>query len=327
MLIDQELATAPKTDVVKKVEVVDTPQNKFWMPDRFCKVCYGCEEAFTMYRRRHHCRMCGQIFCNSCSSFYIDGKMFNSPGLVRACRLCYEQQSERGEVEYKSSRPKALPMIESSTGEELQPHLVPPRPVITAVPVASWVAGGHAKVQDIPDASQHRSSILQTRASAHLSSIVDRLIASAGKKIALNAAWKDLVVSLVREVVSSVDPDVREGRDSMDIRPYVKIKVIPGGTIDESVYVDGVVFRKNVSHKKMGANASRTNPRILLISEGIEFQRADMKLSSMDTLIEQEEKHMEIAVDKIMSLKPGMYDVLHYILYCIWFSTVLYSAP
>jgi chaperonin GroEL (HSP60 family) len=78
-----------------------------------------------------------------------------------------------------------------------------------------------------------------------------------------------------------------------------------GGTIDESVYIDGVVFRKNVSHKKMGANASRTNPRILLISEGIEFQRADMKLSSMDTLIEQEEKHMELAVQKIMSLKPG----------------------
>ncbi|KAJ1398777.1 hypothetical protein B484DRAFT_300550, partial [Ochromonadaceae sp. CCMP2298] len=65
--------------------------NQFWMPDRFCKVCYGCEEAFTMYRRRHHCRMCGQIFCNSCSSFYIEGKLFSTPGLVRACRLCYEQ--------------------------------------------------------------------------------------------------------------------------------------------------------------------------------------------------------------------------------------------
>jgi hypothetical protein len=143
-----------------------------------------------------------------------------------------------------------------------------------------------------------------------LSAIVDRLLATAGKKIELNSAWKELVFNLVREVVSSVDPDVRAGRDNMDIRPYVKIKVIPGGSIDESVYVDGVVFRKNVSHKKMGANASRADPRILLISEGIEFQRADMKLSSMDTLIEQEEKHMELAVEKIMSLKPGMWCTL-----------------
>jgi hypothetical protein len=71
------------------------------------------------------------------------------------------------------------------------------------------------------------------RASAHLSAIVDRLLASAGKKIQLNAAWKELVVNLVREVVSSVDPDVRAGRDTMDIRPYVKIKVIPGMLFNE----------------------------------------------------------------------------------------------
>ena len=28
----------------------------FWMPDRLCKLCYGCEDAFTMYRRKHHCK-------------------------------------------------------------------------------------------------------------------------------------------------------------------------------------------------------------------------------------------------------------------------------
>lgn len=33
--------------------------------------------------------MCGQIFCNQCSSHYIDG--------VRACRLCYDQLSEQNE--------------------------------------------------------------------------------------------------------------------------------------------------------------------------------------------------------------------------------------
>ena len=39
--------------------------------------------------------------------------------------------------------------------------------------------------------------------------------------------WKQIIVNLVREVVSTVDPDVRSG-DSMDIRPYVKLKIIPG---------------------------------------------------------------------------------------------------
>ena len=69
----------------------DAQFKDFWMPDRLCKVCYGCEDAFTMYRRKHHCRMCGQIFCNQCSSHYIDG--------VRACRLCHDQISERSHFE------------------------------------------------------------------------------------------------------------------------------------------------------------------------------------------------------------------------------------
>ena len=117
--------------------------------------------------------------------------------------------------------------------------------------------------------------------------------------------WKEIVVNLVNTVVSSVDPDVRSG-DNLDIRPYVKIKVIPGGTINECVYVDGVVFRKNVSHKKMAAEGIKSDPKILLLAGGIEFQRTEARLASMDTLIEQEDKFMEILVEKIMSLKPGM---------------------
>ena len=57
----------------------------------------------------------------------------------------------------------------------------------------------------------------------------------------------------------------------------------------------------------MAISGVKENPRILLLAGGVEFQRADLKLSSMDTLIEQESKFMEILVDKIMSLRPGKY--------------------
>jgi 1-phosphatidylinositol-3-phosphate 5-kinase len=75
----------------------------------------------------------------------------------------------------------------------------------------------------------------------------------------------------------------------------------------ESSYIDGIVFRKNVSHKKMSPGEGKVNPRILVLAGAIDFQRADNRLSSMDTLIEQEDKHIEILVDKIMSLRPGKY--------------------
>ncbi len=135
-------------------------------------------------------------------------------------------------------------------------------------------------------------------------SIVDRLVDENPVIDSCQDVWKETIVSLIKIVVSSVDPDVKNG-DSLDIRPYVKIKVIPGGQKSECTYVDGVVFRKNVSHKKMAGDGEKLNPKILLLAGGIEFQRAEMKLSSMDTLIEQEEKYMELLVEKIMSLKPG----------------------
>jgi 1-phosphatidylinositol-3-phosphate 5-kinase len=113
------------------------------------------------------------------------------------------------------------------------------------------------------------------------------------------------ILSLVREVVTNVDPDVRAG-DSLDIRPYVKIKVIPGGSLNETAYVDGVVFRKNVANKKMLQLNHLDNPKILILGGGLEFQRVDTRLSSMDTLIEQENHYTELLVAKLMLLKPDL---------------------
>ena len=48
------------------------------------------------------------------------------------------------------------------------------------------------------------------------------------------------------------------------------------------------------------------NPRILLLAGGIDFQRADARMSSLDTLIEQEDQYLKILVEKIMSLKPDI---------------------
>jgi hypothetical protein len=39
---------------------------QFWMPDKLCKTCYHCEEIFTVYKRKHHCRMCGQVGLFAC---------------------------------------------------------------------------------------------------------------------------------------------------------------------------------------------------------------------------------------------------------------------
>ncbi|KAG1149379.1 hypothetical protein G6F37_002529 [Rhizopus arrhizus] len=69
---------------------------EFWMPDEQCKECYKCRKPFTLLRRKHHCRTCGQIFCSKCASHIISGKLFKQKGQVRVCNFCYaEQQLQR----------------------------------------------------------------------------------------------------------------------------------------------------------------------------------------------------------------------------------------
>ncbi|KAG5475321.1 hypothetical protein LSCM1_03434 [Leishmania martiniquensis] len=37
-----------------------------WVEDKYALRCRGCGEKFTVFRRRHHCRRCGQVFCYEC---------------------------------------------------------------------------------------------------------------------------------------------------------------------------------------------------------------------------------------------------------------------
>ena len=39
-----------------------------WVPDKDAAACNVCCARFSLLRRRHHCRMCGQVVCASCSS-------------------------------------------------------------------------------------------------------------------------------------------------------------------------------------------------------------------------------------------------------------------
>ncbi|KAF8899170.1 hypothetical protein BD779DRAFT_1607711 [Infundibulicybe gibba] len=63
----------------------------YWMDDENCKECYDCKSVFTTWRRKHHCRICGQIFCSRCASNIIKGSRFGHEGMVRVCNLCLDK--------------------------------------------------------------------------------------------------------------------------------------------------------------------------------------------------------------------------------------------
>ncbi|CAF2598817.1 unnamed protein product [Rotaria sp. Silwood2] len=53
------------------------------------KECYDCQEKFTPFRRRHHCRICGLLFCNRCCSYEPQAKLAGySESNIRLCSYC-----------------------------------------------------------------------------------------------------------------------------------------------------------------------------------------------------------------------------------------------
>lgn len=39
-----------------------------WVPDNRTAKCMRCGDAFALWRRRHHCRLCGDVVCWACST-------------------------------------------------------------------------------------------------------------------------------------------------------------------------------------------------------------------------------------------------------------------
>uniref|UniRef100_A0A6I8NT61 RUN and FYVE domain containing 1 n=1 Tax=Ornithorhynchus anatinus TaxID=9258 RepID=A0A6I8NT61_ORNAN len=58
-----------------------------WLKDDEATQCKQCEKEFSISRRKHHCRNCGHIFCNTCSSNELALPSYPKP--VRVCDACH----------------------------------------------------------------------------------------------------------------------------------------------------------------------------------------------------------------------------------------------
>ncbi|OBT82391.1 hypothetical protein VE02_08499 [Pseudogymnoascus sp. 03VT05] len=115
------------------------------------------------------------------------------------------------------------------------------------------------------------------------------------------ASWEKALIPILLQCTDDVNPDVRRG-DDIDIRHYVKLKKIPGGKPGDTSYVSGVVFTKNLALKSMARSISQ--PRIVIISFPIEYQRHQQHFMSLEPVIAQEKDFLKNMVNRIASLRP-----------------------
>eukprot|EP01116_Phalansterium_solitarium_P023631 TRINITY_DN838_c0_g1_i1.p1 TRINITY_DN838_c0_g1~~TRINITY_DN838_c0_g1_i1.p1 ORF type:complete len:755 (-),score=199.74 TRINITY_DN838_c0_g1_i1:438-2702(-) len=73
------------------------PKHK-WQPDNEAPTCPICRADFGIFMRKHHCRACGQIFCDSCSSFRLELPQGGYNGPQRVCKNCYIRGQDTASV-------------------------------------------------------------------------------------------------------------------------------------------------------------------------------------------------------------------------------------
>ncbi|XP_024134159.1 FYVE and coiled-coil domain-containing protein 1 isoform X1 [Oryzias melastigma] len=89
-------------------------EERWWLVDNEATHCLGCRGQFTWWLRRHHCRLCGRIFCYYCSNYYVK----QSGKKERCCKDCYTQDGAVGErsaqAEVSSSDGASSPPVPES---------------------------------------------------------------------------------------------------------------------------------------------------------------------------------------------------------------------
>lgn len=125
------------------------------------------------------------------------------------------------------------------------------------------------------------------------------------------ARWSQLMCSLALKAVRVVTKEIGGGRKEIDIKRYARVEKIPGGDIEDSTVLDGIMLNKDITHPKMRRRIE--NPRIVLLDCTLEYKKGEsqtnIEISKEDDwnrILQIEEEQVKAMCDSILSVKPDL---------------------
>lgn len=122
--------------------------------------------------------------------------------------------------------------------------------------------------------------------------------------------WSDLMCKLALQAVRTVMKD-DDGIKTVDIKRYARVEKVPGGEIEKSCVLDGIMLNKDVTHPAMKRKIIK--PRVILLDCPLEYKKGEsqtnmeiMKESDWARAQEIEEEQVKLMCDKIIEFKPDL---------------------
>ncbi|KAG0720475.1 T-complex protein 1 subunit gamma [Chionoecetes opilio] len=123
--------------------------------------------------------------------------------------------------------------------------------------------------------------------------------------------YGDLACHMALQAVRTVATQDEGGRREIDVKKWARIEKIPGGRIEDSVVLDGIMINKDVTHPKMKRRVEA--PRIILLDCPLEYKKGESQTSvemSADTdftrLLQIEEEHIKDLCTDLLALRPDV---------------------
>ena len=145
---------------------------EYWMRDENARDCFSCGDVFTTWRRKHHCRTCGQIFDAKCTTL-VNGTQFGHSTSIRVCKPCEgivngNDDSSEFSDDAASISSGLRPRHGSSSA-----HDVSPARSFASLRANLDMKGDHAPTMTIPtrrvpDDNKRRSAVLEIDAEPRL---------------------------------------------------------------------------------------------------------------------------------------------------------------
>ncbi|TGJ82840.1 hypothetical protein E0Z10_g5925 [Xylaria hypoxylon] len=123
--------------------------------------------------------------------------------------------------------------------------------------------------------------------------------------------WSDLMCSLALKAVRTVSWEIGNGKQEVDIKRYARVEKVPGGEIEDSRVLDGVMLNKDITHPKMRRRIE--NPRIVLLDCPLEYKKGESqtnieitKEEDWNRILQIEEEQVKSMCEAIIALNPDL---------------------